>query len=282
MDKDKLEALKALIGEDGMSAIMEQVRATQKEAEALGTAFKEAGEPVADAVSAAFKPLTADDVARIVTSNTFTVTTNSNAGTLSWQADTATKAGDESETEKDDSAPETFPDDDTPLAEEPIYAGDLLPNELAALIANTVAYAIAPHMQAVRAEVEQVKSLMGNATKADDIALLQEQQSRQQAQEQQARLTLEATIKALASEHAKTATALKAAQAQLAELAGEQPRALKQEQGQGYRASQDPNTIVGDTHRLKEARPQGIDPNFFGVVAPEVFGNGKNEGPPAY
>lgn len=251
MDNDKIAALKALIGEDNVASILEQIKATQKEAEALGTAYKEAS-----SVEEPFlKPMTPDDVARIVTTGgTLAISTGETVtgSAANWGSIAVTK---------DDIA--VAASDDASFAEEPVYAGDLLPNELATLVANSVASALAPYLKTVRDEmVAEVKAHAGSAVKSDDIALLQEQQARQALQEQQARAQLQATIDTLAAQHQETTKALKAAQEQLAELTGEQPRMLKREQP-GFRASQAESTVIGDSHALKARQPVGIDPNFF-------------------
>ena len=46
------------------------------------------------------------------------------------------------------------------------------------------------------------------------------------------------------------------------ELEGEEPRSQK-----GYRPSQDPETVIGDEHTLKDVKP-GIDPEFMDFVLP--------------
>lgn len=261
MDTEKVEALKALIGEDGIQAILSQVQATQKEADLAGTAFKES------TAETSAPAMTAQQVADYLKNEEATVTVGSTGGefgTISiGTTGTFTVPSSETSAETEE--------------ETPVYAGDLMPQELVSLITANVVEALSPLMATKMKELsDALKAALSTTTKADDIALLQEQQSQQAAR-------LEATIKSLAGEHEKTTQALKAAQAQLAELTGEQPRANTREQVKGYRATQDPNTVVGETHRLKEAAPQGIDPNFFDSLIPGIFNrNGANNEPPNY
>lgn len=227
MTEEKLEALKALIGEEGIAAILSQVQETQKQADGQGVAFKEAAEPTAQ------PELTPASVASFITAPVESTTTaSSNAdGKLTFTV-------------------EATVDEETPL-----YAGDMLPNELVSLITGQVVQAITPLFGGM---VEAVKALGASTSKDADIALLQEQQARKDAENAAAR-------KALQDQAAALATQLKEVKEKLDELSGEQPRAVQQ----GYRASQ--QNPIGDNHRLKEAAPVGgFDPNFFGFLS----GNG--------
>lgn len=188
---------------------------------------------------AAYKEVTVSDVVSAIksdaantisvdTSGAFTASASEGVGTLDFSADNLALEVDNNE-----------------------YAGDLAPDDLVGRIATAVAQALAPHMAEMG---EAVKSLRdGRATKDDQIALLQEQQARKSAADAQALAALKAQQEALA-------TSMKEVSEKIAELAGEAPRA------QGYRASQAPETAINkpDEHRLKEAAPQGIDPNFLG------------------
>lgn len=262
MDSEKIEALKALIGEDGIRAILQQVQATQKEADLAGTAFKESAAetsvPAMTAQQVVDYLKNGDAVTSVGTTDTGVV-----SGAISIGTTGTTATGALSDATRLEEA-----------EEEPIYAGDLMPQELVSLITANVVEALSPLVATKMKEMaDEIKATLGTTTKADEIALLQEQQSRQAAQ-------LEATIKALVTKHEETSQALKAAQDKLAELAGEQPRVLKQEQAKGYRASQAADTIINENHRLKESQPTGIDPNFFNIVL-GVPGKG-NEAPPPY
>lgn len=253
MNEEKLEALKALIGEDGINAIVAQVQATQKAAESAGVAFKEASE---ETEAGALNPnppntLTASGVASFITSgNSGTVTIKG----LTTDVEIEIEEGNEEATKDDDS----FADD------ERVYAGDLEPGELASLVAGAVAQALVPALGEV---VKELKALMGTARKDDDIALLQEQAARKALEDAQ-------TIAALKAQQEALATQFKEVNDKLAELTGEQPRVMQQ----GYRASQAADTVTQQDHRLKESRPVGIDPGFLNAM----MGGSKNETPPGW
>lgn len=229
MTEEKLEALKALIGEEGIAAILSQVQETQKQADGQGVAFKEAAEPTTQ------PEMTPAAVASFITAPVESTTTaSSNAdGKLTFTVEATVE-----------------PDEEAPL-----YAGDMLPNELVSLITGQVVQAITPLFGGM---VEAVKALGASTNKDADIALLQEQQARKDAENAAAR-------KVLQDQAAALATQLKEVKEKLDELSGEQPRAVQQ----GYRASQ--QNPIGDNHRLKEVAPVGgLDPNFFGFLS----GNG--------
>jgi hypothetical protein len=227
MEEDKIKALKALIGEEAVNGIIAQVQATQKEADSQGVAYKEA---TGTSGGTGSLTLTANDVARFVTEPV------------------AVKAEGEAMAEGEEEEEEV---------DERIYAGDLEPGELVSMIATAVKEAIAPLVNAMdmttkmSAMVEELKGLMGATSKSDEIALLQEQQARKDQESAQLKAAVESKMSALE-------TQLNAARTELAELTGEQPRAVK-----GYRASQAPDTIVGDAHALKAQKPEGPDPNFI-------------------
>jgi hypothetical protein len=239
-DDSKIQALKALIGEEAVNGIIAQVQATQKEADAAGVAYKEAtsttgtnaggGLTLTAANGGTGFTLSASDVARFVTEP------------VAVKAEGEAMAEGEAEEEEVD---------------ERIYAGDLEPGELVSMIATAVKEAIAPLVNAMdmttkmSAMVEELKGLMGATSKSDEIALLQEQQARKDQESAQLKAAVESKMSALE-------TQLNAARTELAELTGEQPRAVK-----GYRASQAPDTIVGDAHALKAQKPEGPDPNFI-------------------
>lgn len=260
-DLDKVQQLKAAIGDDAFDALLGLIQSKQKENDATGVAHKES------TAETSAPAMTAQQVANYLKNEETTVTAGSTGGEFGaisiGTTGTFTVPSSETSAETEE--------------ETPVYAGDLMPQELVSLITANVVEALSPLMATKMKELADVlKAALSTTTKADDIALLQEQQSQQAAR-------LEATIKSLAGEHEKTTQALKAAQVQLAELTGEQPRANTREQAKGYRATQDPNTVVGEAHRLKAAAPQGIDPNFFNALIPGVFnGNGANNEPPTY
>lgn len=254
MNNEKLEALKAIIGEDGIKAIVDQVQATQKEADAQGIAFKEASEQAVTTGSAggATLTLTPSEVARQILTPTAT--------SVTIKGDLIVEG--EVKASKDDAAADDTADDDSFADDGRVYAGDLEPGELATIVAGAVAQALVPALGEV---VKELKTQIGTTRKDDDIALLQEQASRKAQEDAQ-------TIAALKAQQEALATQFKEVSDKLAELAGEQPRAVQQ----GYRASQAPDTAINQQHRLKEAQPAGFDPNFFS----DFLGGGNNHLPP--
>lgn len=227
-DTEKLEQFKAMLGDEVVQQFLAQIQATQKEADEKSTYKSE--EPIATVQAV----LTPADVASYITANSNPVSVGStNAG-----ATLTVEATDEGS---------------------PLYAGDLSPDDLVERVASRVLQGMLPLFGGM---VEQVKAL-ATAQKSDDIALLQEQQARKEAESTKARQALQEQANALA-------TQLKEVKTKLDELTGEQPRALQQ----GYRASQ--QNPISDNHRLKEAAPAGgLDPNFF-----SDFLGGKSNLPP--
>lgn len=227
-DSEKLEQFKAMLGDEVVQQFLAQIQATQKEADEKSTYKSE--EPTATMQAV----LTPADVASYITANNNPVSVGStNAG-----ATFTVEATDEGS---------------------PLYAGDLSPDDLVERVASRVLQGMLPLFGGM---VEQVKAL-ATSQKSDDIALLQEQQARKEAESAKARQALQEQANALA-------TQLKEVKTKLDELTGEQPRALQQ----GYRASQ--QNPISDNHRLKEAAPAGgLDPNFF-----SDFLGGKSNLPP--
>jgi 2'-5' RNA ligase len=257
MDQQKMEALKALIGEEGIQAILSQVQATQKEADGAGIAYKEAEETPANVNTT----LTVGSIADYITSGASSYSINSN-GTLGVTSLKETPDGESDE--GDDSEEEE-------AVKEGEYAGDMDPAALTSMIASAVTQSILPLVQALDVTtkmadfeqrmggmMEEMKGFMGSRNKDDEIALLQEQQARKDQENAQAKAALEAKMAALESQLGETKKAL-------AELTGEQPRAMQQG---GYRASQAADTVIQkpEEHRLKESEPSGFDPNFFAFV----------------
>lgn len=224
-DEEKLAKLKELEELAGTGALESVLEAVKgTHTQAAGVAFKEV--TVSDVVTA-IKNEDANTLS-VGAPSAFTVSASEGVGTGAFSADNLALEVDNGE-----------------------YAGDLAPDDLVGRIVTAVAQVLAPRMAELG---EAVKSLReGRATKDDQIAVIQEQQARKNAADAQALAALHAQQEALA-------TSMKEVSAKIAELAGEAPRA------QGYRASQAPDTAINkpDEHRLKEAAPQGIDPNFLG------------------
>jgi hypothetical protein len=258
MEDEKMQAFKTLFGqagEDALKEVLGRIQATEKAADAAGTAFKEASEE-APAVSAE----------RVVMAGVNAVTGSNGGATLTMNAqDVArliTTPTPEIPVTPVTSLREEVPTPEDEQEEELVYAGDMPPHDLANLVASTVAQQLAPFVQGM---TEAVKALGENRTKSDDIALIQEQQARKALEDAQARAAIQQQMAGLE-------TALKEAKDKLAELTGEQPRALQQG---GYRASQASDTVP-QTNALKASSPVGLDPNFFS----EFLGGQSNPLPP--
>ncbi len=255
MDTEKLEALKAIIGEEGIATLIAQVRATEKEA--AGVAFKSDEKPAPESPS-----LSVGDVVTAIKAPTVTTGTSASLGvTNTGSAFTLTRRKAEGEDAEKMDASEDGDEGDT---EEMIYAGDMPPADLASLIADAVVQAMSPLMAGM---AEQAKSLSESRVKSDDIALLQEQQARKALDDDKARATIQTKMVELE-------TQLKEAKGALAELTGEQPRASQA----GYRASQATDSVTAANHALKEAAPAGLDPNFFA----DFIGGNAAPKPPQY
>ncbi len=255
MDTEKLEALKAIIGEEGIATLIAQVRATEKEA--AGVAFKSDEKPAPESPS-----LSVGDVVTAIKAPTVTTGTSASLGvTNTGSAFTLTRRKAEGEDAEKMDASEDGDEGDT---EEMIYAGDMPPADLASLIADAVVQAMSPLMAGM---AEQAKSLSESRVKSDDIALLQEQQARKALDDDKARATIQTKMVELE-------TQLKEAKGALAELTGEQPRASQT----GYRASQATDSVTAANHALKEAAPAGLDPNFFA----DFIGGNAAPKPPQY
>ncbi len=255
MDTEKLEALKAIIGEEGIATLIAQVRATEKEA--AGVAFKSDEKPAPESPS-----LSVGDVVTAIKAPTVTTGTSASLGvTNTGSAFTLTRRKAEGEDAEKMDASEDGDEGDT---EEMIYAGDMPPADLASLIADAVVQAMSPLLAGM---AEQAKSLSESRVKSDDIALLQEQQARKALEDDKARATIQTKMVELE-------TQLKEAKGALAELTGEQPRASQT----GYRASQATDSVTAANHALKEAAPVGLDPNFFA----DFIGGNAAPKPPHY
>jgi hypothetical protein len=242
MEDEKLAEFKAMFGhikDDVVQGVLAQIQATQKAADAVA-AYKEA-EATPPPVEAA-PTLTPAAVANFITSNTGSVGVNTIPPSSPLTIDTSSSLAFASMATKPEEEATSTGDE---------YAGDMLPQALATLVASEVAKAVAPYFQGV---VETVKALGESRVKSDDIALLQEQQARQSQEDARLRAAVEEKMKALE-------TQLKAARTELDELTGEQPRAVK-----SHRASQSPDTVVGDAHALKGQQPEGFDPNFVSFL----------------
>jgi hypothetical protein len=262
MEDEKMQAFKALFGqagEDALKEVMGRIQATEKAADAAGVAYKEAPEAPALTLERA------ETVGSNAGEATFTLTPRDVANIITVLNDAETiKAEGEPEMEEDGEEMEME-------VEERIYAGDLDPDELVSKIAAAVAEAITPLVQAMDmttkmgAMVNELKGLMGATRKDDDIALIQEQQARKALEDAKAIATLKQEQEAMASRFKEVSD-------KLAELTGEQPRALQQG---GYRASQASDTVP-QTTALKASSPVGLDPNFFS----EFLGGQSNLLPP--
>jgi len=150
------------------------------------------------------------------------------AGTTFKENEKPVEAPPTSETpvEKEDKAP--------PAAEKPAEPenamGDMTPEAFTGMLATMLQKAMAPL--------------------AADVAMLKEAQSKKD--------DTEASIKTAVESQAKN---IKAIGDKVKELEGEQPRAVQS----GYRASQDPGTVVKETSTVKGMKPE-IDPTFVAFL----------------
>lgn len=138
------------------------------------------------------------------------------------------------------------------------YVGDMTPDEFMAMLSSALTQALTPLVGAMNMEtkmrgmMDELKSAFGGYTAQKDAS----------EAEQVERVTqLETALKEALDIQSQIAT-------ELAELKGDQPRAVK-----AFRASTSEETVISDTHRLKDVIPTSDPqqpPNFV-----EFFGIGK-------
>jgi hypothetical protein len=242
--EEKMKELRDKVGDDALvDELLASAGSTEKDAQKMGLAYKEVGDDTTEKAKKPAKGKAEEPPAD--------------------EADSAASADDESAEDPEEEATETPEEEDAEDAEEPDETetpaakkkkkefseqtiGDMTMGGFAELVSGALAVALKPYLAAVKEMREDVDALKEHS----NTATTKERQATKEVSDK-----------------------LGAFEKRLGALEGEIPVALKE----GYRASQDDNTVVQDgDERLKEANMPHADSGlagFMNFLNPQDGGN---------